>query len=348
MKEAILTGLKAMEIRDVPDPVINGDTDVLLDVGTVGVCGSDIHYYTTGRIGSLVVEHPFRVGHEFAAIVREVGSGVQSLKPGDRVAVDPAMPCYECDQCLSGRTHTCRRLLFLGCPGQAAGCLSEKIVMPEGSCVLIEADMPLEIAALIEPLSIGLYSVQESIPMQNARIAILGCGPIGLSVLACARALGAEKVYATDRLDYRVETARRAGADWGGNPDGEDIVATIAAHEPLRLDAVFECCGEQDAIDQAVQLLKPGGMLVLVGIPAVDRISFEIDMIRRQELTIQNIRRQNECVRPAIDLVQQGAIDPGFMITHRFPLEKTQEAFDLVEGYRDGVVKAMIEVGPDR
>lgn len=347
MKAVVLTGLNAMEIRDVADPGIRGDSDVLLDVGVVGVCGSDIHYYTTGRIGSMVVEYPFSVGHEFSATVREVGAAVRRVKPGDRVAVDPAMACHACDQCRAGRFHTCRNLRFLGCPGQAEGCLAERIVMPEAACYPVSPGMSLETAALIEPLSIGLYCAQIFVPMPGAQIGILGCGPIGLSVLVCARAMSAGRIYATDRLDYRVDTARRAGADWAGNPDTEDIIAAVTDREPLRLNAVFECCGEQDAVDQAVELLAPGGTLVMVGIPTVDHISFKSDKMRRRELTVQNIRRQNECVQPAIDLVEQGAIDPGFMITHRFPLKRAPEAFDLVAGYRDGVVKAMIAVGEE-
>jgi len=303
-----------------------------------------VHYYTTGRIGSQVVKYPFRVGHECAAIVQETGLGVTRVKPGDRIAVDPAVPCHRCDQCLCGRQHTCRNLRFLGTPGQGEGCLCEYIVMPEQSCFLIKPDTTLEQAAIVEPLSIGVYSVKLSIPMQGARIGILGCGPIGLSVLMPALVQGAEKVYVTDKIDLRLNVARRAGAAWTGNPDKEDVVAKICDQEPLLLDAVFECCGQQEALDQAVQLLKPGGKLIIVGIPEIDRVSFSIDDIRRKEICIQNVRRQNKCVRPAIDLIESGRINVDFMITHRFTLEQTKEALDLVADYRDGVVKAMISM----
>jgi threonine dehydrogenase-like Zn-dependent dehydrogenase len=181
--------------------------------------------------------------------------------------------------------------------------------------------------------------------MPGARIGILGCGPIGLSVLLPARGMGAAAVYATDRIDSRLEWARRAGADWAGNPDRSDVVAEIAAREPLLLDAVFECCGQQDALDQAVRLLKPGGKLVLVGIPEADRVSFDIDLLRRRELVVQNVRRQNECAAAALSLVETGAIQPDFMVTHHFPLERAKEAFDLVSAYGGGVVKAMLYVG---
>jgi threonine dehydrogenase-like Zn-dependent dehydrogenase len=159
-----------------------------------------------------------------------------------------------------------------------------------------------------------------------------------------AQAQSPAAVYVTDRIDARLAVAGAVGATWIGNPDRQDIVRAIEGHERLQLDAVFECCGDQSAVDQAVDLLKPGGKLMLVGIPAADRISFPIDKARRKELRIQNVRRQNHCVEPALDMIanRPGGLD--FMITHRFPLVETKAAFDLVEGYRDGVVKAMIRM----
>lgn len=134
MKAMQLTGIRQMEMFEVPAPFVTNDTDVLIRMTTVGVCGSDVHYYTTGRIGDQVVQYPFTVGHEGAGIVEKVGKKVTRVKPGDRIAIDPAMPCFQCDQCKAGRFHTCRKLRFLGCPGQAEGCLSEFLVMPETSC----------------------------------------------------------------------------------------------------------------------------------------------------------------------------------------------------------------------
>jgi L-iditol 2-dehydrogenase len=347
MHAVVLTGLNAMELVDLPEPELDAEHNVLIEVGAVGVCGSDVHYYRTGRIGSQVVQYPYRVGHEFAGTVIETGPGVRNLKRGDRVAVDPAMSCGTCDQCRAGRLHTCRNLLFLGCPGQADGCLCERIAMPEACCFPVGPGTSMEQAALVEPLSIGVYAVAQSIPMPGARIGILGCGPIGLSVLLPALAEGAAAVYATDRIDARLAVARRKGATWSGNPDTQDVVAAVAEAEPLLLDAVFECCGEQDALDQAVSLLKPGGTLMLIGIPAVERVSFRIDAMRHKELCVRNVRRQNACMERALDLMESGRIDVSGLITHRVPLARTQEAFDRVAAYADGVVKAMIRVGPE-
>lgn len=342
MKAMMLTGLRRMEARDLPAPRIRAPTDVLLKLEAVGVCGSDVHYYTEGRIGSQVVKYPFVVGHECSAVVEKVGRKATRVRPGDLVAVEPAMACGACDQCRAGRPHTCRKLRFLGCPGQAAGCLAEYLVMPEDCCYPVGRRLTPEQAALAEPLSIGLYAVRQSIPLKGKTMAILGCGPIGLSVMLCAQLQRPRTIYVTDKIPRRLAAARAAGADWAGPPDRPDAVRAVAKREPLLLDAVFECCGEQAALDQAVDLLKPGGKLMLVGIPAVERVSFIIDRIRRKEICIQNVRRQCACIQPALDLMERGKIRSAFMVTHHFPFAETRKAFDLAAGYRDGVVKAMI------
>jgi len=275
-------------------------------------------------------------------VVERVGAAVTRVKPGDRVAVEPAMACGQCDQCRNGRPHTCRRLKFLGCPGQAEGCLAEFLVMPQACCFPIAAGMTFEQAALSEPLAIGFYAVRCALPMKGARVAILGAGPIGLSVLVCARAMGAHAIYVSDKIAARLAVAKAAGATWVGNPDQVDIVKAVSTREPLLLDAVFECCGEQSAIDEGIELLKPGGKLMLVGIPEADRVSFVIDRARRKELAIRNVRRQCECLHPTLALMAQGLLKADFMITHRFRFDQAKEAFDLVAAYRDGVVKAMI------
>ncbi len=343
MKAMKLTGIRQMEMMDVPSAQIKNDGDVLIKLQTVGVCGSDVHYYTTGRIGSQVVKFPFTVGHECAGVVEAAGKGVKGLKAGDRVAIDPAVCCHKCDQCLSGRHHTCRKLLFLGCPGQMEGCLSEYIVMPEDCCFKIKDSMTFQQAAISEPLAIGVYAVKKSIPMRGAAIGILGSGPIGLSVLMPARAQGAKRICVTDKIDGRLAVAGKCGADWCGNVDKNDVVKQITAAEPLLLDVVFECCGQQEAIDQAIELLKPGGKLVMIGIPEVDRISFSIDQMRRKEICLQNIRRQVGCVQDALDMIDNKLFDVDFMATHHFGFDQTKQAFDLVAAYENGVVKAMIE-----
>lgn len=339
----VLTGIKAMQMIEVPKPGIVNDTDVLIKMKVIGVCGSDVHYYVSGKIGSQVVKYPFPVGHEGAGIVESVGSQVKSVKPGDRIAIEPAMPCYQCDQCLAGRPHTCRKLRFLGCPGQADGCFSEYIVMPERSCIKIPDSMSFDEAAISEPLAIGVYAVNQSIAMKGAKVGILGFGPIGMSVLLPALAKGAGKVYVTDKIEGRLGVATKCGANWTGNPDKLDVVAAIKEAEPALLDVVFECCGQQEAMDQAVEMLKPGGKLMIIGIPEFDRWSFSVDKLRHKEICIQNVRRQNDSVEEALELMHHNKVDVSAMPTHRFKFEDTKQAFDLVTAYGDGVMKAMVD-----
>ncbi len=219
--------------------------------------------------------------------------------------------------------------------------MAEYMVMPGECCFPVPDSLSLEQAALSEPLAIGLYAVQLADLTPASRIAILGCGPIGMSVLLCSRNRGVASVGVTDKLSPRLEMARSSGADWTEQAEAAST-ERIKDREAGLLDVVFECCGQQDALDQALELLKPGGKLMIVGIPREDRVSFSIDLMRRKEICVQNVRRQRHCLQPALDLIAERKIDVDAMVTHCFPFERTQEAFDLVAGYRDGVMKAMI------
>ncbi len=344
MKAVVLTGLNQMELRDVPGPSIQKETDVLLKIEKVGICGSDVHYYETGRIGEQIVEYPFIVGHECSATVKAVGSSVTHVKAGDEVVVDPAISCRQCDQCGQGRENTCEHIRFLGAPGQGGGCLCEYLVMPQECCFPINGSLTLEQGALCEPLSIAVYAVKMADLPKDADVAILGAGPIGLSCLLNVNAENARACYVTEKIEGRIEGARKGGATWVGNPNNQDIVKEILHRQPAGMDVVFECAGQQETIDQALEMLKPGGRLVLIGSPRTERVSFDIDRLRRKEITITNIRRQNKCTQKAIDLIASGKVNTDFMITHRFGLEDTKKAFDLVAGYHDGVIKAMISL----
>ena len=205
--------------------------------------------------------------------------------------------------------------------------------------------MSLDQAALVEPLSIGLYAVRRSEMARDARIAVLGAGPIGLSVLLSAKALAPCTACVTDLLDERLEIARRLGADWTVNARSEDTLSAIRHRCPKGLDLVFECSGDPACIDQAQSVLVPGGTLMIVGIPPTDQLAFEPHRMRRSELTFKSVRRQNGCVAPAIELVHQGRINVDPFVTHHFRLAEIREAFELVAGYRDGVVKAIVELG---
>jgi len=341
MKAILLTGLGRISISDVPEPKIKDEKDVLLKIEAVGICGSDVHYYREGRIGEQAVEFPFIIGHECSAAAAEVGRKVKRVKAGDKVVVDPAVSCGTCGQCRAGRKNTCRNLRFLGCPGQMEGCLCEYIVMPEANCYLAEK-LTTGQAVLCEPLAIGVYAVEQSGLKENDSCAILGVGPIGLSVLLCSR-LKTKKIYVTDKVEERLQAAANNGALRTGNPKREDAAKEILESEPTGVDVVFECAGQQETIDEAIEILRPGGRLMVVGIPQEDRISFDIHAMRRKEITIINVRRQNDCTRKAVDLIATGKVDVDFMLTHKFKPETAREAFEKVCEYRDGVIKAVIE-----
>jgi L-iditol 2-dehydrogenase len=349
MKAAYLTSPGRMATGHAPDPKLRQATDVLLELQAVGICGSDLHYFRTGRIGNQVLDAPWIMGHECTAVVAEVGAAVRGLAPGDRVAVDPLIACGRCDQCQSGRKHTCREQHFLGCPGQQQGCLCERLVMPSECCFRVPDQLSVGAAVMVEPFAIALHALNQLGPARGKHIAVLGAGPIGLCVLAALRWAGAASVALTDRLEYRLAMAESAGATSVHRVTqrpaeaAKDTVAQelLAAH-PAGLDAVFDCSGEQDALDQAATLLAPGGTLVIVGIPEASRVSFDINTWRRKELSVKNVRRQNECTDRAVELLGSGEIQLDAVITHRFELADTQAAFDLVANYREGVGKALI------
>jgi len=342
MKVIALTGICDLDILTQPIPELNSDTDVLIKIKSVGVCGSDVHYYKTGRIGSQIVEYPFVVGHEGAGIVVKKGKKVTRVKVGDNIAIEPAMPCFKCDQCNSGRYNTCRNLKFLGCPGQAGGCLSEYIVMPETSCIPFYSDITHAEALISEPFAIGIYAAKLAGETLYKDIAILGYGPIGMSVHFALRIQGYRKIFVTDILDYRLEKSIINGSNYVGNPDREDIEKNFLQILPKGFDIVFECCGKQEAINNSLQILKPGGKLLIIGIPEFDYWTFNADLIRRKEITIINVRRQNQCFEKAVDLIDKKVIDAKSFITHQFDYKESKTAFETVMNYKDGVMKAII------
>lgn len=345
MRRVVLTGIREMELMKTAVPEIENGNEVKIKLSTIGVCGSDIHYYAEGKIGTQVVQYPYPVGHECSGIIEEIGDMVSNVKVGDLVVVDPSVHCGVCDQCLAGRPHTCRNNKFLGCPGQLDGCLADYIVMPDFTCFPVSGKLNAVQAALIEPLTIGVYTVNlAQLQNENCSVAIFGAGPIGLSILMKLLADGLTNIGIIEPLEYRLGKAKEVGAKYLINPDKEEVVNKIIEKEELLLDVVFEASGEQEAVTNAVKILKPGGKLVLVGIPPEAQYTFNMDLMRRKELTVINVRRQNHCVEEAIELVVSGKIDVEMMVTHTFTLEETPTAFDIVEAYKDGAIKAMINL----
>ena len=342
MRAAFLTGVRALEVREVPTPRLVRDDDVLVRSQAVGVCGSDLHYYLSDSVGGDAVRYPFIPGHECAGVVTDVGKAVTRVRPGDRVVVEPAVSCGTCDQCRTGRPHTCRRLLFLGHYGELTGGMAEFVLAPERNCVPLPGRMTAVQGALAEPLSIALYAAGLAGSVRGKATAVLGAGPIGLCAVMALRAEGAAAVYATEKVEAREAAARTAGAGWTGNPDREDVVAAVLGKESLGLDLVFECCGDQAALDQAVELLKPGGTLVVVGIPLEERVTFPSGRLRRKEIRVQSVRRQNRCLEKAVAMIHGGRVGVDFLATHLFELDEARQAYETAAARRDGVIKAIV------
>jgi L-iditol 2-dehydrogenase len=342
MIAAVLTGVRKVEIREVPKPAIRADDDVLLRTAVAGLCGSDLHYFVADQLGSEMVAYPAIVGHECSAVIEAVGPAVKLLKHGDRVAVEPAISCGRCDQCRTGRPHTCRTVGFLGHPGDRDGCLAEYFILPERNLLPLPAAMSLTEAMLAEPMSIALHARALAGGNLGSSIAVLGAGPIGLSLIIALRREGGADIYASDRSDARAAAAVKAGAKWSSNPEREDLVSAILKREPLGMDAVFEVSGDPAAIEQAVELLKPGGWIYQIGIPLADRVTYPIAKLRRKEISIRNIRRQNRCLKRALTLIQAGHLDVAWLATHSFKIEDAAQAFATAADRTDGVLKASI------
>jgi len=333
MRAAFLTDIERIEVGSRKVVSIHNPRDVLIRVKTVGICGSDIHYYKSGKIGGQHVQFPFIVGHEAGGEVVDTGAEVTHVQPGDKIAIEPSVACHQCEQCRMGRIHTCLNNLFLGCPGQLDGALQEYLVMPEKNCIKLPDTLNFEHGAISEPLAIGVYAWKRSGAEPSHQVGILGYGPIGASVHYAGLYNGVENFFVADPINDRIKIAVQNGAEAGKDAKSYE-----------NLDVVFECCGDQSAMLDAIEMLRPGGKLVIIGIPDMDKIVFNIHDLRRKEIDIINIRRQVGCVEEALTILASGQVDYSRFVSHRFELNDTALAFDIVANYRDGVMKAMINL----
>lgn len=340
MKAVLLTGVRQARLMEKPEPELPDQQWVLLRTKVAGICGSDLHYFVSDYVGGEKVPYPCLVGHECSAEVVRSGSEVQEVQSGDLVAVEPSISCGVCDQCLAGRFNTCRKIKFLGHPGELDGCLAEYFVMPARNLIKLPPSMTPEEAMLAEPLSIALHALNLAGLAATDRVAVLGSGPIGLCLIMLLKHRGLSQIFATDRSEARVWGALKAGASWAASMEQEDVVREILTRQPLGVEAVFEVSGDQEAIDQAVALVRPGGRIIQVGIPIPERISYQLARLRRKEVTIINSRRQNRCLELALELIKDKKIEVSWLLTHRFKLEEAQQAFNTAADRLDGVLKA--------
>jgi L-iditol 2-dehydrogenase len=343
MRASRLHGVRDLRLEELPRPE-PAPGEVLLKIASVGVCGSDVHYYTEGRIGDAVVTDPIVMGHEFSAWVAGLGEGVEGLEVGQLVAVEPAVSCGACESCQHGHPNLCPHVLFCGTP-PIDGVFAEYAVKPAENCFpLPEGFTPVR-GALLEPLGIAIHTVDLAHLKAGDTVAVLGAGPIGLLTAAVAQAAGASQIAMTEPLAYRREFALRYAADAALNPDTTDVVAEIMELTGGRgVDVAFEAAGAEETPDQAARVTRPGGKVVVAGIPSDDRMTFTAGVVRRKGLTIKLVRRMKHTYPRAIRLVQRGMIDVDPVATHVFPLERIAEAFEMVAGYADGVLRAIIQI----
>ena len=345
MRASRLHAIRDMRLEDLPRPT-PGPGEGLLKVATVGTCGSDVHYYVKGRIGDQVVTGPIIMGHEFSAWVAELGAGVEGLKVGQLVAVEPAIHCGECELCRHGHPTLCPHVRFCGTP-PIDGVYAEYTVMPAENCFPLPPEFTPVEGAMLEPLGTAIHTVDLAHLKLGHTVAVLGAGPIGLLTAAVARASGASAVYMTEPLAYRRQFALGYVADAALNPyeKGIDVVAEIMRLTGGRgVDVAFDAAAAPETPDQAAAVTRPGGKVVIVGIPSEDVMTMTASTVRRRGLTIKLVRRMKHTYPRAIRLVQNGTVDIKSLVTHTFPLERIAEAFDIVSAYDDGVLRAMIQV----
>jgi L-iditol 2-dehydrogenase len=326
MKVVRLHAAGDLRIHEEPKPQ-PAEGEILLRVRAVGICGSDLHWFTEGEIGEARVDEPVVLGHEFAAVAAD----------GRRVAVDPSIPCGECEQCREGNPNLCEKVIFAGY-GKQEGALREYLAWPERNCFPIPDSLSDADGVMLEPLGVAIHAVDLAHLRHEMRVAVLGCGPIGLLVLQLVRLFGVKSILATEVLPHRVEAARSLG--FKDCRLVEKRATALAGVEPPHV--VFECAGENAAVETAVNILRPGGKILLAGIPPDDRTSFRASVARRKGITFRLVRRMKHTYPRAIELVEKGLVDVRSLVTHRFPLEKAAEAF-AAAARRDGL-KLIVEM----
>ena len=327
MRVARLHGTRDIRLSDEPTPAPR-EGECLVRVEAVGLSGSDLHWFAEGGIGASRLTTPLVVGHEFAGVV-EAGP-----LAGRRVAVDPAIPCERCELCREGHPNLCPDVRFAG-HGSWDGALREYLSWPTHRLHPLPDSLDGVAGALLEPLGVAIHSVDLGHVEVGARVAIVGCGPIGLLLAQVCAAAGASVALAADPLEHRRAAAARAGAEIAIAPE------QVAAWDGPEVDVAFEAAGTDEAVDLALRVARPGARVVLAGIPSGDQTTFSASIARRKGVTLVLVRRMKEVYPRALRLVATSGIDLQSLVTHRFPLDRVAEAF-AVAAEREGL-KVVVE-----
>jgi L-iditol 2-dehydrogenase len=326
MKVVRLHGAGDLRLHDEDLPV-PGPGDVRVRVRAVGLCGSDLHWFSEAGIGDAQLARPLVLGHEFAGVVE---SGPQS---GLRVAVDPSVPCGACEFCHEGHPNLCPKQRFAG-HGLEDGALREYVAWPSTCLFPLPEALSDADGVMLEPLGVAIHSVDLAHLKPGTSVGIFGCGPIGLLVLQVARIAGAVKLFATDKpgATHRLQAAQALGASAVFEAAGGQEAAEIWAATGQRgVDVAFEVAGENEAVEAAIAATRPGGKVILIGIPADDRTAFNASIARRKGLTIKLVRRMKHTYPRAIELVELGLVDVRSLASHSFPLADCEKAFSVAK-----------------
>lgn len=329
-----------LEERPIPKPASN---EVVIAMHSVGICGSDVHYWKEGRINKFIVDSPLVLGHEPSGVIFEVGDKVDNLKKGDRVVIEPGVPCFECDYCLKGTYNLCPGVLFCATPPHD-GTLCRYFKHHAKLCHKIPDNMTLEEAALVEPLSVAVHACRRSNVQIGKTVLICGAGPIGLVNMLTAKAMGAQKTCVTDIVQSRLDFAKALGADHCVLFNTKDVeqlskrVEDVMGGPP---DITIECSGAELSIQLGLLATKSGGVMTLVGV-GPRTISLPIMEASIREVDIRGVFRYANCHPVAISLISSGKVDVKPLITHRFKLEESIKAFEVASTGAGGAIKVVI------
>lgn len=320
MKVLRLHGPRDLRLHDEPEPVAKPDEQIVR-VTAVGICGSDLHWFAESGIGDARLDRPLVLGHEFAGIIES------GPRRGQRVAIDPAVPCEQCEYCQDGHPNLCANIRFAG-HGADDGALRECMAWPERNLYAIPDSLTDADGAMLEPLGVAIHAIDLAHIRPGMTVGVFGCGPIGLLMLQLARAAGATRLYATEVLPHRIAAAQTFGAQVF-HADGEEAKAILTETGKRGVDVAIETAGTNEAVEAAIGAVKPGGTVVLVGIPSEDSTTFTASVARRKGLTIRLSRRMKRTYPRAIALVEQGMVDIRSIVTAQFPLAEAGQAFAL-------------------
>lgn len=355
MRAARYHGRRDVRVEDVGTTPV-GLGEVRIEVGACGICGSDLHEYAAGPI--FVPDEsphpvsgerlPITMGHEFSGVVREVGEGVHDLAAGDRVAINPILYCGECRQCAEGNYHRCDSVGFIGLSGGGGGFAEEFVVDAEHAVPLAD-DVSLAAGALVEPLSVALHAVRRSGLRAGDDVAVFGSGPIGLSVVQCARAAGAGRIFVSEPRDARRERAAACGADDLVDPTATDAVDHVAGATGGGVDVAFEVAGVEATYDAALGSTRPGGTVAVVSIWE-EEVATDPNTVVLGERTVTGTLaylggpRSGEEFGVVVDMLANGTLDPEPLITDRIGLDGiVDDGFEALLAEDSDQVKILVE-----